>query len=60
LQTSSNPKKISWAKEQPRQVHSANKPQKQQPDHPTPHPPLSSQSLSSQQQNIDSTSLFLF
>nr|CAD2178696.1 unnamed protein product [Meloidogyne enterolobii] len=53
LQTSSNPKKISWAKEQPRQVHSANKPQKQQPDHPTPHPPLSSQSLSSQQQNID-------
>nr|CAD2167112.1 unnamed protein product [Meloidogyne enterolobii] len=57
LQTSSNPKKISWAKEQPRQVHSANKPQQQQPDHPTLHPPLPSQFSSSQQQNIDSTVL---
>ncbi|CAK5123025.1 unnamed protein product [Meloidogyne enterolobii] len=56
LQTSSNPKKISWAKEQPRQVHSANKPQQQQqPDNFTPHPPLPSQSSSSQQQNMDST-----
>ena len=58
MQTSSNPKKISWAKEQPRQVHSANKPQQQQPDHPTLHPPLPSQFSSSQQQNIDSTGLF--
>ncbi|KAL7075160.1 hypothetical protein ACQ4LE_005516 [Meloidogyne hapla] len=47
LQTLPNSKKISWAKEPPRQVHSANKPQSD--------PALPPQSQSSSQQSIDST-----